>query len=100
MDDPLRGEFAKSLVSTPHWLRSRGHESAPSEIGEKLEPTHGGCYGEENFSVRRIPVKYRQWGEGLEHEAVMQMEKACLLPVSVAGAGRAMSRKAANEKFN
>jgi tRNA-splicing ligase RtcB len=31
------------------------------------------------------PVKYRQWGEGLEHEAVMQMEKACLLPVAVAG---------------
>jgi hypothetical protein len=30
---------------------------------------------------RAEPVKYRQWGEGLEHEAVMQMEKACLLPV-------------------
>jgi len=35
---------------------------------------------------RADPVKYRQWGEGLEHEAVMQMEKACLLPVPVAGA--------------
>jgi tRNA-splicing ligase RtcB len=35
---------------------------------------------------RTGPVKYRQWGEGLEPEAVMQMEKACLLPVSVAGA--------------
>lgn len=35
---------------------------------------------------RSEPVKYRRWGEGLEHEAVMQMEKACLLPVSVAGA--------------
>jgi tRNA-splicing ligase RtcB len=35
---------------------------------------------------RAEPVKYHQWGEGLEHEAVMQMEKACLLPVSVAGA--------------
>src|SRR5437899_4251732 len=35
---------------------------------------------------RDEPVKYRQWGEGLESEAVMQMEKACLLPVSVAGA--------------
>src|SRR5437660_32036 len=35
---------------------------------------------------RAKPVKYRQWGEGLEHDAVMQMEKACLLPVSVAGA--------------
>jgi tRNA-splicing ligase RtcB (3'-phosphate/5'-hydroxy nucleic acid ligase) len=35
---------------------------------------------------RAEPVKYHQWGEGLEHEAVMQMEKACLLPVAVAGA--------------
>jgi hypothetical protein len=40
-----------------------------------------------NFArVRTVPVKYRQWGEHLEHDAVMQMEKACLLPVSVAGA--------------
>jgi tRNA-splicing ligase RtcB len=35
---------------------------------------------------RAEPVKYRQWGQGLEHEAVMQMERACLLPVAVAGA--------------
>jgi len=35
---------------------------------------------------RSEPVKYRQWGQGLEHEAVMQMERACLLPVAVAGA--------------
>ena len=35
---------------------------------------------------RAEPVKYHQWGEGLDHEAIIQMEKACLLPVSVAGA--------------
>ena len=35
---------------------------------------------------RAEPATYHQWGEGLEHEAVMQMEKACLLPVTVAGA--------------
>src|SRR5438270_2886598 len=35
---------------------------------------------------RAEPVKYRQWGQGLELEAVMQMERACLLPVAVAGA--------------
>jgi hypothetical protein len=28
---------------------------------------------------RAEPVKYRRWDEGLEHEAVMLMEKACLL---------------------
>jgi len=52
---PLRGEFAKTLLKAPPPPRAE-------------------------------PVKYRQWGEGLEHDAVMQMEKACLLPVSVAGA--------------
>ena len=31
-------------------------------------------------------IKYRQWGEGLEPDAVAQMDKACRLPVSVAGA--------------
>jgi tRNA-splicing ligase RtcB (3'-phosphate/5'-hydroxy nucleic acid ligase) len=31
-------------------------------------------------------VKYRQWGTGLESEAVLQMERACRLPVAVAGA--------------
>jgi tRNA-splicing ligase RtcB len=35
---------------------------------------------------RARPVTYHQWGEQLDPEAVLQMEKACLLPVSVAGA--------------
>src|ERR1044071_9434587 len=35
---------------------------------------------------RADPVKYRQWVEGLEHDAVRQVEDAGLLPVSVAGA--------------
>ncbi|MBI3852452.1 MAG: RtcB family protein [Verrucomicrobia bacterium] len=56
VDDPLRGQFAKALLLAP----------PPSRLG--------------------VGVKYRQWGEGLEHDAVMQMEKACLLPVAVAGA--------------
>src|SRR5438093_10396429 len=37
---------------------------------------------------RSEPVKYRQSGEGREHEAVMQMEGACLLPGAVGGARR------------
>lgn len=35
---------------------------------------------------RTAPVKFRQWGTGLEPDAVNQMAKACQLPVSVAGA--------------
>src|SRR6185295_9853941 len=68
-DDALRGAFAKVLISTPH----------PNPL-----PGRGGEGGD--AGPRRLPVKYRQWGEKLEPEAVLQMEKACLLPVSVAGA--------------
>lgn len=54
-EDPLRKEFAKSIVNAP----------PPPRVA---------------------PVPWRQWGQGLEQEAVNQMAKACLLPVSVAGA--------------
>ncbi len=35
---------------------------------------------------RLSSAPWRQWGEGLESQAVDQMKKACLLPVAVAGA--------------
>jgi tRNA-splicing ligase RtcB len=35
---------------------------------------------------REKAVPYRQWGKDLDHEAIMQMERACLLPVAVQGA--------------
>ncbi len=54
-EDPLRKEFAKSIVNAPP-------------------------------SPRATPAPWRQWGDGLEQEAVNQMARACLLPVSVAGA--------------
>jgi tRNA-splicing ligase RtcB len=38
------------------------------------------------FFPRQQPAAWRQWGTGLEPDAVNQMETACLLPVSVAGA--------------
>ena len=33
-----------------------------------------------------MPITYRQWGTDLDANALQQMEKACQLPVSVAGA--------------
>ena len=38
------------------------------------------------FTPRAELAPWRQWGEGLEPEAVNQMANACLLPVAVAGA--------------
>ncbi|MSU36818.1 MAG: RtcB family protein [Pedosphaera sp.] len=36
--------------------------------------------------IREAPTAWRQWGSGLEPEAVNQMARACELPVAVAGA--------------
>lgn len=101
-DDPLRGEFAKALISTRHSPHpqprsplSQEHlirppatfspSNAEKEGGaERVAPDRGGEGG--TPPPRAVPVTYRQWGEHLDHDAVMQMEKACLLPVSVAGA--------------
>ncbi len=38
------------------------------------------------FTPRKTPAPWRQWGDGLEEQAVTQMANACALPVSVAGA--------------
>jgi len=37
-------------------------------------------------TIREAPARWRQWGEGLEPEAINQMARACQLPVAVAGA--------------
>ena len=35
---------------------------------------------------RAVPAPWRQWGDGLDAEAIKQMANACALPVAVAGA--------------
>src|SRR5213078_3695185 len=37
-------------------------------------------------TIREAPAPWRQWGEGLEPEAINQMGRACQLPVAVSGA--------------
>ena len=36
--------------------------------------------------VRPVPAAWQQWGQDLEPQAIQQMERACQLPVAVAGA--------------
>ncbi len=38
------------------------------------------------FEERETPAPYQQWGSGLDAESIKQMDRACQLPVSVAGA--------------
>src|SRR5580693_8102875 len=55
-------------------------------VGDPLRKEFAQALLKAPLPPRAEPVHYRQWGEGLDHEAVMQMERACLLPVAVAGA--------------
>ncbi|MDF1852882.1 MAG: RtcB family protein [Verrucomicrobiales bacterium] len=41
---------------------------------------------EDAFIPREEPAPWKQWGEGLDANAIQQMKNACDLPVSVAGA--------------
>jgi hypothetical protein len=105
VDDSLRGEFAKALIAAKRPLPlNRVAQSvpaascggvpppAPTPGGTPVEPAgEDACatFLADRFrgSKREIPVGRNlspalRWGEGLEHEAVMQMEKACLLPRS------------------
>lgn len=58
LDHPLLGAFAATVLDArARQFRERGQKAA-----------------------------YRQWGRGFEHGAIQQMDNACRLPVSVAGA--------------
>jgi tRNA-splicing ligase RtcB (3'-phosphate/5'-hydroxy nucleic acid ligase) len=60
VDDPLWGELAASLLQSD---RARA-----------------------GFLHRTEPAPYRRWGTDMKTESVRQMENACNLPVSIAGA--------------
>jgi tRNA-splicing ligase RtcB len=60
VEDPVWGELANSLRESDH--------------------------ARAGFSHRTEPAPYRRWGSDMEADSIRQMENACNLPVSVAGA--------------
>ncbi len=65
--DPVAREFARALLKAP-----KRPEGSPAEAGLGGEA--------------REPIPCRYWGSDLGEEVHLQMERACQLPVSVAGA--------------
>lgn len=59
-DNPVWGKLANSLLKSVHARAA--------------------------FEPRSEPAPYRKWGSGMEPESIRQMENACNLPVSIAGA--------------
>ncbi len=60
VDDPICGRLAKMLLAPEYQVKT--------------------------FEPRSEPAPYRQWGRDLDEQSILQMERACRLPVSVAGA--------------
>jgi tRNA-splicing ligase RtcB len=53
---------------------------------DELRGEFAQCLLRSERTIRKAPAAWRQWGEGLEPEAINQMGRACQLPVAVAGA--------------
>ena len=61
--------------------------ASPAEfLGDSLREAFARTLYQPAFKQRETLAPWRQWGSGLEPEAVKQMANACALPVSVAGA--------------
>jgi len=61
--------------------------ASPAEfLGDSLREAFARALYQPAFKQRETLAPWRQWGSGLEPEAVKQMANACALPVSVAGA--------------
>jgi tRNA-splicing ligase RtcB len=59
---------------------------APAYFGDAVRGELARAIYRPAFTPRAELAPWRQWGEGLEPEAVRQMANACALPVAVAGA--------------
>lgn len=70
----VEAELAAIAAAPSDWL---SHPKAGEIARALIRPV---------FVPRGEPAPWRQWGEGLEPEAVKQMTNACALPVAVAGA--------------
>jgi tRNA-splicing ligase RtcB (3'-phosphate/5'-hydroxy nucleic acid ligase) len=66
-------ENPKAYVDDPLW-------------GELVASLQGSNRASAGFIHRAEPAPYRRWGSDMDTESIRQMENACNLPVSVAGA--------------
>ena len=55
-------------------------------LGDPSREAFARALYEPPFKGRETPAPWRQWGSGLEPDAIRQMASACSLPVAVAGA--------------
>ena len=76
----LEAEISNIVANPPAFFADELRAPLARSIGEHRRDA---CA---TFTPRADIAPWRQWGEGLEAEAVKQMANACALPVAVAGA--------------
>ncbi len=94
-----RGEPARLAVEVIKALAAEGKKSKEMEViisrvvkrptdylSNGMLGSFANALSSKRYSERKAPAPYKQWGKDLEPESVKQMENACRLPVSVAGA--------------
>lgn len=77
--DELRS-LLRRLVQTP------GEFTTDILFGPLASMLIGPVHPHGSFQERAKPAPYRRWGSDMEGDSIRQMENACRLPVSVAGA--------------
>lgn len=75
LDKQALGEAVEAVVKSPQ-----------DYAGDPLRGEFAAALLRSPRAIVEADAPWRQWGEGLEPEAVNQMARACRLPVSVAGA--------------
>jgi tRNA-splicing ligase RtcB (3'-phosphate/5'-hydroxy nucleic acid ligase) len=83
-----QGQLTKTeLFQTIHDLVKRPREFLDHERwGQLAGQLAESQQVQSQYVPRATPAPYKQWGQGLEPEAVRQMDNACQLPISLAGA--------------
>lgn len=63
-----------------------GRKSKDKKAAGNKDHRHGNLSASPAASIRESPVPWRQWGSDIDPEAIVQMERACRLPVTLRGA--------------
>ncbi|MFH0911103.1 MAG: RtcB family protein [Planctomycetota bacterium] len=75
--------MVESVVENPSAYAQDQYFKEVAELLIHFPPVDAEASSEEE---RSSPISYRRWGKDIEPEAILQMENACRLPVTVAGA--------------
>jgi len=82
----FRSFIQKGVFSWSGVWHGMGKKSKDKKAKQKEKSRHRGMTVGPVTNPRESPAPWRQWGNDIDPEAIVQMERACQLPVTVRGA--------------